>query len=156
MAIDIIFYNTNSERNVISKTITETATYSCTLKDGVNAVTPQIIITAETISGNYAYIADFKRYYYITSIRTIRNGLWEITLECDVLMSYKTAILNTHIISGNAASNYNRLIKHSIPMAADNLNLYRIVDGDMIFNPAAMTSGTPNIVVTALGGGSAV
>ena len=107
-------------------------------------------------SGNYAYIADFKRYYYITSIRTSRNGIWEITLECDVLMSYKTAILNTHVISGNSASNYNRLIKHSIPMAADNLNLYRIVDGDMIFNPAAMTSGTPNIVVTALGGGSAV
>lgn len=156
MAIDIVFYNTNSERNVISKTITEIATYSCTLKDVVNVVTPQIIITAQTISGNYAYIADFKRYYYITSIRTIRNGIWEITLECDVLMSYKTAILNTHVISGNAASNYNRLIKHSIPMAADNLNLYRIVDGDMIFNPAAMSNGTPNIVVTALGGGSAV
>lgn len=43
---------------------------------------------------NYAYLAEFGRYYYVTDIISIRNNLWEIHLSVDVLMTYKDAIMN--------------------------------------------------------------
>ena len=47
---------------------------------------------------NYAYIEDFARYYFITDIKSIRNGVWEISFLCDVLMSFKNDILNAHAV----------------------------------------------------------
>lgn len=38
---------------------------------------------------NYAYIPDFHRYYFITEIVCVRNGLWRVTMRCDTLMTYK-------------------------------------------------------------------
>ena len=43
---------------------------------------------------NYAYIADFKRYYFINDIR-YDSGLWILSLNVDVLATYKTTIGST-------------------------------------------------------------
>lgn len=38
---------------------------------------------------NYAYIPNFKRYYFLVEIISVRTGLWRVALRCDVLMSFK-------------------------------------------------------------------
>lgn len=38
---------------------------------------------------NYAYIPDFHRYYFVTEIVSVRNGLWRIGMRVDVLMTYR-------------------------------------------------------------------
>lgn len=47
---------------------------------------------------NYCYISEFGRYYFINNITSVRNGLWKIDCSVDVLMSYKTSILNLNVI----------------------------------------------------------
>ena len=41
---------------------------------------------------NYAYIPEFKRYYFVTELTAVRSGLWRVYLRCDVLMSFKDVV----------------------------------------------------------------
>ena len=43
---------------------------------------------------NYCYIPKFNRYYYIQNVVSEYTNLFTIELKVDVLMSYKTDILN--------------------------------------------------------------
>lgn len=43
---------------------------------------------------NYAYIPDFKRYYFITDINSFRTNLWRIDMKVDVLKTYEHAIIS--------------------------------------------------------------
>ena len=52
---------------------------------------------------NYAYVQDFKRYYYITDWVFV-SGLWRAALTVDVLASYKTDILASNQYVSRSAS----------------------------------------------------
>lgn len=62
-----------------------------TLRSDTSFLHPIITIEKNTPpmknSYNYMYIPDFNRYYYINDIVSIRNGLWEIHADVDVLFS---------------------------------------------------------------------
>ena len=58
---------------------------------------------------NYAYIADFKRYYFINDIR-YDSGLWILQLNVDVLATYKTSIGSTSGYITRSASSGNGYI----------------------------------------------
>lgn len=55
---------------------------------------PVITVTGSVTGSNYAYIADFGRYYYITDRDIKRTGLTTLTLQSDPLMSFRDQILN--------------------------------------------------------------
>ena len=84
----------NSEKNKINKDLTAGVTLSGTLRNESNVVNPSIVINIENPTiYNYAYIEDFKRYYFITDYISLRTGIWQINLKSDVLMSFKDSIL---------------------------------------------------------------
>lgn len=66
---------------------------------------------SKVLSANYARITEFNRYYFITDITSIRNNLWEISMTCDVLMSYKTEILNLPAFIMRNQFKYNELLE---------------------------------------------
>lgn len=47
---------------------------------------------------NYMYIEEFGRWYFIDEILSVRNRIWTIRATVDVLMSFKTDILNCSAI----------------------------------------------------------
>jgi len=95
----IHLFNNTSERNAITKTLTNEITVTGSLREESNIHNPVMIINSPSIIGfNYAYIPDFYRYYFINDITSVRTGLWRLTLICDVLMSFKSAILNSYAI----------------------------------------------------------
>ena len=95
MAINITLYSTSSDTAVVSKSLSNATTYSCALKGECSILQPVILLEASSLTGfNYAYIADFGRYYFIDNINIISAGLWQITLSVDVLMSYAGSIKN--------------------------------------------------------------
>lgn len=109
--MNIILYVNSSEKNKIGKTLTDEHTLSGTLREGVDIITPSILVEAEDLTGyNYARIPSFHRYYFIRSIESVRNGLWRLNLEVDVLESFKTAIKYQKVILAdseeNGANNY--------------------------------------------------
>ena len=99
----ITLYKNHSERICLTKVIDGVLILNGTLRSETSIKTPIVTIAGnETIPFyNYAFIEEFNRYYYITDIRSIRNGVWEISFLCDVLMSFKSDILNAYAVIEN-------------------------------------------------------
>lgn len=88
-----------SERNKITKDLTAGVTLSGELRNEANVVNPSIVISIKNPTiYNYAYIDDFKRYYFITDYISLRTGIWQINLKSDVLMSFKDSILASSVL----------------------------------------------------------
>ena len=86
------------------------ASFSCTLKDRSGVLRPvlEIYNTAawNPTALNYAHIAAYGRYYYVTDWTWI-VGRWECTLEFDALASWKTNIGATYKYILRCASEQN-------------------------------------------------
>ena len=100
--MNITMYKTKSANNVISKKLVSEKNLgnSCILADNTSVTSPAVIIggisSLDTISDyNYAYIPQCHRYYYINDIIALSGGRVKLLLNVDVLMSYKTDILNS-------------------------------------------------------------
>ena len=97
--MDIKLYHCSSDPRVVTKDISDMVSYnSATARDAFAVMGGSIIIaTASDLSDyNYAYITDVGRYYYITDITVLRDGVWQLTLSVDVLMTYSDAIRALH------------------------------------------------------------
>ena len=106
----INFYKNTSDNNVINKNITLISTHNIKLKDECNIMTPSILIHGDISNViNYAYIEKWGRYYYVRDKKSLNNGIYEINLTVDVLMSHKDKILESDGIiynSENLKNNY--------------------------------------------------
>lgn len=89
--------------------LTPVASYDCILKAGCGIMSPVISldygISSNPTGMNYAYIADFGRYYYVKEWQWDER-LWHIYLEEDVLASFKTDILNSNAFVLRSSSSY--------------------------------------------------
>lgn len=105
--MEIKLYNTIDSNNVIGKELTDEVSYEITFKGSANVTQPIVKISSKTpILYNYAYIENFGRYYYIQSISVEPNGMFILSLECDVLESFKEDILSSNgLISRNKDGN---------------------------------------------------
>ena len=94
---DIELYQNTAESNRVDKSLflTHVTTISGALREQCSLISPTITIAYPKVPDfNYVYIEAFGRYYFVTGVVSVRYNLWEISLECDVLMTYKTDILN--------------------------------------------------------------
>ena len=104
--MDIILSNCSDPINKIEKSTTGDTTFSGTLKENTSTTDPVFIIESSTYPAfNYAYIADFNRYYYVKDIVNLYNNMWEVTLHVDVLKTFASAILSSPCIIAKTASN---------------------------------------------------
>jgi len=94
--MNIKLYNTDSDRRVVDKNINILLDMGGTLKEGCSIIDP-VISVLMNFSGNvpnYAFIAEFGRYYFINDIEILKGGIVILSLHVDVLMSNKSAIYN--------------------------------------------------------------
>lgn len=97
--MDIILYQTTSERERVNKDLSSSLPLSGYLRGECSVTNPSFNIEVTNPSDyNYCYIPDFGRYYYITNIVSVRTNIWRIDCNVDVLMSFKDAILNLDVI----------------------------------------------------------
>lgn len=97
--MDITLYKNNSPNNFITKVIANSASFTGTLRQNSSVIDPVIIIEAQNLSTyNYMYIPEFSRFYFINNIESIRNNLWRLTCHVDVLMTYRSQILDHQAI----------------------------------------------------------
>ena len=97
--MDLILYVNNSEKNKLEKSLSSDLKFTGKLREQSSVVNPSIMIqTTNPSIYNYAYIPEFKRYYFITDMVSVRTGLWEISMHVDVLMSFKDTIKGTQVI----------------------------------------------------------
>lgn len=97
--MNIILYQTTSERERINKDLSSALYLSGALRGECSVTNPSFNIEVTNPSDyNYCYIPDFGRYYYITNIVSVRTNIWRIDCDVDVLMSFRDAILNLDVI----------------------------------------------------------
>lgn len=97
--MDITLCVNNSEKNKLSKSLSNLNVFSGTLKDETSVTTPVVTMMIENPTGfNYAYIPDFGRYYFIRDMVSARTGVWRISMQVDVLQSFKNDIRRCSVI----------------------------------------------------------
>lgn len=96
--MEMILYKTNDSDNVINKTLNTIYSFNINMKKDVDIIQPVIILndknTMDFKECNYCYLHEFDRYYFIRSIDNVGKNLWSLTLECDVLESFKLDIIS--------------------------------------------------------------
>lgn len=100
MSYTINFYSNNEETIVVNKTLSATPSLVLTanLKYGLDLLKPILTVstTLATVSQyNYVYIPELSRYYYVVGYKGVSNALVEISLECDLLMSWKDEFITS-------------------------------------------------------------
>lgn len=91
------FYKNLSENNDIDKVLSDEKIVLGEPRGSVNLLSPEIRANGKEYgitfnSYNYCYIVELERYYYIDSFRFYPNGLVEMSMSVDVLMTYKDDI----------------------------------------------------------------
>lgn len=105
----IKMYDTKCDNNVINKVLENEREFDIKLKDKTDIIAPVIILRSESlILSNYAYIPEFNRYYFVSKIELFPNGIYNISLRCDVLESFKTEILNSTGFINQQTKNVNK------------------------------------------------
>lgn len=110
MSFNITIQVNSSENNKLDKTLTDIATLSGTLKQETSIIDPIIAVEgnlSDYIGANYCTIPTFGRSYFINNIRSIRNGIFEISCHVDVLSSFKTQIRANSAIIHKSERNWN-------------------------------------------------
>lgn len=87
-------YNVQSDPDHLQQTLPASAvgTYTGAARDPVSVDTPVIMVQAQILTGNYAHIPEFGRYYWIREKNVLRDDLSVLTLESDPCMSFAAGI----------------------------------------------------------------
>ena len=105
------------------------------LKDGTNITKPVLLLqTLDNIwNCNYAYIAKWNRYYFISESKTV-DHMWEVALTEDYLASFKSDIGSTTAMVLYASNSNENIVDTRIPVKASFLRGYdsaTITDNDV-------------------------
>lgn len=145
--MELKLYETLDGENVINKNIALKYTINITLKKDVDINKPIIILNDNEVMDfrtcNYCFIELFNRYYFIRSLESVNNNIWKLHLECDVIESFKTDILNS-------VGLVKRIIKEgdyqSINSEFDVRKQTKVYKSDVTLN------GEKSIILTSIGG----
>lgn len=117
MSFTIKLQINKSENEKFSKKLIDVLTLTGTLKNGTSIVDPVILFECDLkkiTNCNYMTISEFSRSYFITDMKSIRNGLVEISAHCDVLSSFKDEILTNDAIILRQEYNWNLYVDDGV------------------------------------------
>ena len=119
MAFDVNFWTfSKKERSTAQPSGTGTV-YSCTANEPLDLLAPVISLKLALNTSspptvyNYARIANFSRYYWVTGWE-IRDGLWWASLRVDALASWKSQIGSSSLYIYRSSYSYNLRITDSL------------------------------------------
>lgn len=90
----LTLYNCTDHKNRIDKTLGAGVEVQGNMKNAldVDNISIDLQTPIENFNYNYCYVSELKRYYFIGTPVILPNGIITLPLECDVLMSFKSAV----------------------------------------------------------------
>ena len=151
----IILYTSSSDRKKLQKALDKKGeSDALLLKEPCSVISPVVQLRRSTLGKawaqiNYAYIPDFKRYYFVDDITALNDGLLELKLSVDVLMTYADSLLSLQLEIVRASSLNSKLyIDPEMPLQANKLLSYKKIG---LF-PESVSDSTNNYYLTVAGG----
>ena len=93
------FYYNRSDDRKINKELEGETIFEGQARDEMNIMSPVILFdTPDILRFNYAYIEEFERYYSVVDRVSYREGLFEVSFQVDVLMSFRQDILLYQVV----------------------------------------------------------
>ena len=162
MAFNVNFWTFSKKERSTAQPTGQGTVYSCTANEPLDLLAPVISLklALNTASPptvyNYARIANFNRYYWVTGWE-IRDGLWWASLRVDVLASWKTEIGNNSIYVYRSSAAFSNDIADDKYPTTSNIHRYNItlnkiwtVDGT---NAAGTSQGVGTYVLGIISNG---
>lgn len=152
MALTVKFYSVSKAVNSTALPTGEPmAVYECRMLDACSILRPVILLNvgpqANPTGANYAYIAEYKRYYWVSDW-TINRGQWVATLSIDPLASWKEEIGNSFQYVLRSASAFNGYVQDTMYPALSKCTIQTVVVDE---NPFAYTLSGGEYVVGIVG-----
>lgn len=143
-----MLFNTKDDDRVINKELEHKYTIDIDFKDSTNLTNPMISLFEEEgvdlQSVNYAMIPEFDRMYFIRNVNATSGGIYYMLLECDVLETYKSEILDSK------AEISRKIEEGDYGQATPRTQVIKEVD---IIESDFNVSYKPSIIMTTIGGG---
>lgn len=103
MSFTLQCFTNYEDNNVVNKTLASPPplSLSCDFKYGINLRQPVLVLSTTLLTiepYNYFYIPELGRYYYKVEFKGVSNNLVEVTLDCDLLMSFKNEFIYSEAI----------------------------------------------------------
>lgn len=142
--MQIILYKFSKKINSTAQptSSTESLTLECFVKTPSSLISPAVQLSkgTEPIDYNYAYIADWGRYYFINDIE-YSMGYWTLYLSVDVLASFKTGILGSEqYVLRSASSSDGSILDFKYP-AKGSSSHGKTYGGNVVINAGSPVSG---------------
>ena len=98
--MDITLYNTSKKTNSTKVPNGGVTLNSVTLKNGCDILKPVFMLSSDDnyFKDTITEIGFQGKYYFVTDIKSVRNNLWEISCEIDVLATYKAEIISNKFL----------------------------------------------------------
>lgn len=142
-----LFSFAKKDNSTARPTMSSGTEYDCYLKDGTSVVDPVIVLDLPSKTSftkyTYAYIQEFGRYYFVRDM-TADGLLWDVSLVCDVLATYKSEIGNSSMYVLRSSYAYDgRIVDNYYPLMTYHTTGY--TQGQ---TPWIHTAGSENIDVS--------
>lgn len=134
--MEVQFFYNQSDSRVINKILLPGGDFTGQARDIVDVMSPVILFdNSDVLRYNYAYIPELQRYYDVVSRSCFREGLWEVTFQVDVLMSFRGDInqLNVVVDKQSMLANGNEYIDDS-SLVAENVMFQTVYNFPNGFN----------------------
>lgn len=122
----IKLYTSTAETDKVNKgsDLTLVATLTGTLRESTDVIDPSIDIEQTTLpSFNYFQVEEFGRYYFLTDLVSIANGIWRIKGHVDVLYSFATGIMGFQCKVSRNENDYDLMLPDNRRIVEDKPNL---------------------------------
>lgn len=147
MAFVINLQYNRSEPEKVDKKITNIAMMFGDLVNETSIIDPVFRIEGDITqltNCNYATVDAFGRSYFITDIKSVRDGIVELHGHCDVLSTYKNAIRQNYAIIRKQMANWNLYL---------NDGSFKIYQNPIVLTKEFPSGFTTQEIVLAVAGG---
>lgn len=90
--MQVTFYKTTDNKNVINKVLTSPLTINLNIKEDNPDYAPVLKMVTDVTGYNYCHIPFFNRFYFVDRVER-KGQIILVGLSCDVLETYKADIL---------------------------------------------------------------
>lgn len=153
MAFNVRFYEFSKKENSTARPASDSGNeYACNLLRGSGVLSPvielKLPLNKDPAAYNYAYIAAFERYYYVSEW-TFEGALWRASMTVDALASWKGTIGKQSFYILRASAAKDGTIPDNMYPVKDTFNT-AVVGGGRWFNPLSGSWATNGYFVVGI------